>query len=144
MRKETMFAIVVGILFGLIGTGAIVFFSMSDEMKNQKPKTIKPTPTMQLIRKPTKELVVAFDIEYPTNNIIVKNKTIEFKGKAPSQSLILINTPQKIITHNTGNSENFSINVDLVFGENNIDITCYSPNSIEYQEKELRIFYLNQ
>lgn len=143
MKKETYIAVFLGVGLGIFA--AIVMVLKTRESKVEKPL---PVPTNAAKETPIAPINTAdfqtFEISEPQNNSIVNKNSISIKGKAPKDSLILIQSPIKEVSLKNEN-DNFSVDMPLVFGENVIRIAVYAKNSqSNSREKELKIYYLDE
>lgn len=143
MKKETYVAILLGIGLGIFA--AIIMVVKTRENKIQKNL---PVPTNTAKETPIAPINTAdfqtFEISEPQNNAIVNKNSVSIKGKAPKDSLILIQSPIKDISIKNEN-EQFFVDMPLVFGENIIRIAVYAKNSqSNSREKELKIYYLDE
>ncbi|CAN5130290.1 hypothetical protein BH09PAT2_BH09PAT2_09990 [soil metagenome] len=141
MNRETIFAIVFGIILG-IGVGFFVLFQTN---RNDKAKVIpvaKDTPKKQVATAPVTAGQIVLKVSAPENNTVVVKKDITIKGKAPKNSLIVLQSAgsRQIIKTE---KEDFSIAYTLSPGENLINISAYSGTSSP-QETTLQIYYVEE
>lgn len=144
MKKETIIAIILG-----LGLGAVVAFFLifkTEEKKIENTKTIANTikTTTSSAQNKANLNFQPLEIKEPADKMIVSNDSIDIKGKAVKNSLIIIQSQTKELTfENT--KEDFSVNMPLVLGENVVNITAYNKKmQIEPQTKELKIYYLEE
>ena len=142
MKKETIIAISLGVCLGLI---VAVFVTL----KTRKTETQKVTPiSNQLHVTPTvtaKNLQSAsFEITDPQPEAIVTKNSVVIKGKAPKDSLIVIQSPIQTLTF-TNDTETFEKNFSLALGENVILATAYPKSQPGAGiERELKVYYLDE
>jgi hypothetical protein len=139
MNRETIIAIVVGILFGAI-LGLVV---LSQTNKGDKSKAMTPVKDNLEKQKPNTKAVVqetVLKINKPENNLVSSTKEIEISGKAPAKSLIVIQSPIANKVFKT-DKEDFSIKFSLAQGENTISISSYTQGGSP-QERQLQIYYV--
>lgn len=137
MKKETIVAIILGVVFG-------VFFSLLIiNLNKKKPETNKDEILTQA--KPT--LVVSpiknqsLEISTPKQEEIVTKDVIALKGKGEKNSLLIIQSPQEEKILKLEN-EDFSTEIKLILGENIIKITNYQQNNID--KKTVKVYYLKE
>ncbi len=142
MKKETIFAVILGIGFGLV----VAFFMIAKTKQTnlQSKKTIavggKITPTGSPIHNQTQPLTVTF----PKDNAVVNTDMIKLQGKISKDSLVVIQSSVKDVVLDEKTSE-FSVDFPLVLGENIIRIYVYPKDkTLPEQQKELRVYYLDE
>lgn len=120
MRKETAWAIGIGVLFGLVLAFGVWRINVSiqnsttknEEVKNEVPAS--PSPEAQYIK---------INIENPENGDVVANDTILVEGVATANSKIVISGEDRDYLVNSDISGRFSAEVNLVGGINQITAT---------------------
>ncbi len=141
MKKETIIAICFGILFGAVL--ALILLIKNKELEFTRTKTIAPSNSANQTIKNT-QTIPPIEISQPQDGQIVNGNKITLKGKAEKDALIVIESAGTDIIFKNDKGQ-FSTDVPLSFGENNILITVYSQNpEARSLEKELSIYYLNQ
>lgn len=139
MNRETIIAIVLGILLG-VGIGFFVLFQSNrgDETKvipvngdKENKKVVTPVRG---------EDEVILEIQEPQDMAIVNSKEITIKGIAEKNSLIVIQSPINNKVFKTEN-EKFETKYPLALGENTISINAYAKSSTP-QEITLKIYYV--
>lgn len=142
MKKETIIAIFLGIMFGIIVAMVMISKNKEKEMEKSKPITTNITSS------PIITLPVAkfqnFEIIEPKDGLIFNKKNIVIKGKAVAGSLIVIQSPIKeVVLKNI--KEDFTVDFPLALGDNVIRVSVYPKDTqIRAQEKELHIYYLDE
>lgn len=140
MKKETVIAVSLGILLGVIVAVVMVAKTRQQQAKKVKPitNTVRITPTIP-VHTP---IAQSFEVSQPENGVITDKKTITLKGKATKGGLLVVQSPAKNTVIKT-EKEDFSVDFPLVDGENVILVSFYSPDySGTPQEKELKIYSL--
>lgn len=147
MIKEFLVAITMGLLLGFGLTGGYFAFNKS---KNTTTSP-NPTPTISDITD-TGEITGSatpttgdtqstsshqITIDSPINNSIVNTAKVTIKGSTSAKSTIIITTPVKIINSSADNAGNFSIEIDLESGANNITIDSINEADNQAQTKLL-------
>lgn len=139
MNRETIFAIVFGILLG-VGVGFFVLFQTNREEKAKVIPVVQETPKKQVAKAPVATGQTILKINSPEGDTVVTSKEITLKGKAPKNSLIVIQSAagRDIVKSET---EDFSIPFTLAPGENIINVSAYAGSSSP-QEATLEIYYV--
>jgi hypothetical protein len=141
MRKETIIAIVMGILLG-VGIGFVVLFQ---SRKGDEAKVIPvsgDTENTKIVKTSTPQGQAILEISEPKNKVVVNTNKITIKGAADKNSLIVIQSP---ITNTVFKTEkiDFTSSVPLALGENTISISAYSDSSTP-QEMTLQVYYIKE
>lgn len=143
MKKETIIAISLGVLAGL-GV-AVVMLEKAHEHQMVNTHTI--TTASQLTPKATTKETQpeSIDLQEPENGSISTERSVTIKGKSKTGSLMVIESPIKVIFQKLS-QDTFSVpNFPLAIGENTIRVSVYSKDSQGApQEKELKIYYLDE
>lgn len=142
MKKETLIAVIFGILLGLILAVGILTKTKERELEKSKPlnNSLSLSPTLS----PEAVAFQNLEISEPSENIIVNKKSVSIKGKANKDSLVIIQSPIKDMVLKQEKSD-FSIEFPLAFGENIIKINVYPKDrQLRSQEKELRVYYFDE
>lgn len=129
MRKEVLIAIIIGFVLGLVITFGV--WTANKAMKEgpttaQLPEETQQTPT------PSPTLGIDLEISSPTDNAVSDKEKVDVAGKtSPAATVvILFQEGEKIIE--ADNNGNFSTEITLVGGNNEITIS-----SIDSQGKEI-------
>ncbi|MBP9691685.1 hypothetical protein KBD81_06425 [Candidatus Woesebacteria bacterium] len=139
MKRETIIAIVFGILLGAAAGVVVLFQTKSKDAakvipidSNQK-KVITPMPVASTS---AEQLVIS----KPGDRAIVSEKSITITGTAPINALIIAQSPtsEQILKNE---KEQFSVTMPLALGENVINISVYAGSGTP-QEQVLRIYYV--
>lgn len=142
MKKETLIAIVMGIIFG----AGVALFLILKTKKADQPKVIPVATTNRvtpLVARSGKT-VLPISISEPESNSVTDKKTTTIKGKATKGSLLLIQSPIKYVVK-TLEKDDFSEEFPLALGENIIHISVYIKDSKAVaQEKTLIIYSLEE
>jgi len=140
MKKETIVAIILGLLLG----GMVAFFliTKTSEKELEKSKAIAPTSTLNQEKVAVVSGYQNLEISQPQDEEIVDKEMVTISGKVEKNSLIVIQSPIKEVILNADNNS-FQTDFPLALGENVIKIVAY-PHSqlLRSQEKELRVYYL--
>ncbi len=141
MKKESVIAILFGILLG--GIVAFIIIAKNKQTQQEKAKTLTPQIT-------TTPAVFGFnnsqrlEVTSPHDKAIVDKKTITITGKVVKNSLIIIQSPIKEIAFNN-DKEEFSKDFPLTLGENVIKVTAYPKDAkLRSQERDLKVYFLDE
>lgn len=138
-KKEIIIAIIIGLATGAFFSYFI--FSPVKKTNTTYPEKAKPT---KIYSSPTNyhehEEVKYLMVETPNNENFTLNQKVNISGKAPKESIIFVigENNQKVI--NTKDRETFNTELDLVEGENQIDIISILKNGQE-QYQSLVVVY---
>jgi len=141
MKKETMVAIFLGLLFG--GVVAVFISFKSKDIELAKNKVIAPPPDKVSSPNSSEIELRSLELTEPADRAIVENNTVRLKGTALKDSLIVIQSPIKnLIVSNK--QEKFDLEFPLALGENSIKIVVY-PKEKQFrpQEKFMKIYFID-
>lgn len=142
MRKEIIFAISAGIMFGVvIGFGA---WRANSTFKNESAKTevLQDTET-QSTNTPTLIPGQGISLLTPETNDVVSENPIQITGISTPNSYIIISFSTKDYVTETDSKGSFSEAVSLDAGINEILITSIDQSGSEVQ-KEITIVYSSE
>jgi hypothetical protein len=131
MKKELGIAIFIGVLFGF---GLSAFFWMRDKGKptvNNLISKNETTPTEiaqvspALNDKTSDDNEISLDISSPDNEIISQNENLTIKGKTLPKATVVIIWEEGADIIVADKSGLFETEIDLIGGENNINISAY-------------------
>ena len=141
MKKEVLIAIIIGFGLGLVITFGIwsanKALKQSTQQQSDQSSQIEnqttPTPT------PTAE-ILSLNISSPQDNSIVDKDTLTIKGATLPRSVVVIlfDKGEKILE--TDSDGQFSTDISLTGGENEITIKAYDKNGND-TEKKLTVVY---
>src|SRR3989338_1030431 len=141
MKKETMVAIFLGLLFG--GVVAVFISFKSKDIELAKNKVIAP-PKEKVTSPNSSEIGLrSLELTEPADRAIVENNTVRLKGTALKDSLIVVQSPIKDLIINN-KQEKFDLEFPLALGENSIKIAIY-PKEKQFrpQEKFMKIYFID-
>lgn len=126
MKKETSIAIFLGIIAGI---GIAIFVILNSRGVTQDSgETIlgDVSPTLAI----TTEDIDPLTISSPEDESVVDTNSIRIEGSTQAGALVIIQTPlqEDVIQSENGD---FSSEVELVSGENEIKVTAYSEKNID-------------
>ncbi len=134
MKKEVLLAIIIGITLGLIIMAGVKFnsiksFITSDEKQATIADAVSPTPTSTIT--PTPKSTYAISIISPENESIIETSSFDLIGKTSPLSTVVIIAEEDEIILQSGPQGEFETSVDLIGGENIIEITSYDSQGGE-------------
>lgn len=142
MKKETVFAVVFGIL---LGAGVAVFIIFKNhELQLDKNRAMGATGNQQIVTPVPGQTEERLTLDSPSDGSIVSQNSVTFSGRAPKQSLIVAEsaTSEKIFKND---SDQFSFDFALSPGENAILLSVFPADPQQrVQEKTLKIYFLDQ
>ncbi len=142
MKKETIFAVFLGIVFG--GLLGLFLITKNKEIQLNKNKVIAPKDINDRSAAQTNLNFQPLEISEPKDGEIVDNASITIKGKATKNSLVVIQSPVKDLVF-TNDKEDFKVDFPLALGENIIRAVIYPKDKLlSIQEKSLRVYYLQE
>jgi len=141
MKKESTFAVILGVLMGAVV--ALVLIFQNKQIQLEKNKTIAPKTTITPSVALNNTNIQSFVILSPGEGVIVDTNSISIEGKAPNDALIVIQSPAKE-TILKSKKDQFKATFPLAYGENVINITFYPKDpQLRSQEKRIRVYYLD-
>jgi hypothetical protein len=141
MKKETIIAIFLGLLFG--GIVAVFISLKSKDIELSTNKVIAPSKEKILSPNLTGTEIQTLELSEPADNAIFEKDIIRLKGIAAKDSLIIIQSPIKdLVVKNTQGK--FDLEFPLALGENSIKIVVY-PKEKQFrpQEKFIKVYYID-
>lgn len=139
MKKEVFIAIIIGFIIGLLITFGIVTAqqSLKKSSLNQNPsQSTQVSPSPQ--NNPNPQNII---ISSPENGQLVDQDVVIITGTTTPQSLIAIMGTKDYTTTPSDEQGNFSAEIRLQEGANQITIKAYDQSGIESQE-EITIIYI--
>ena len=142
MKKETVYAIMLGVVFGVVFSVFMIVKTKDNQLGKSKP--ISNEKKIIPVKDDVNVQTQAFKITQPQDMQIVNTKSITFKGIAEKEGTLILQSPITDVAIKT-QTDSFSINVPLALGENVINITFYAKDSQgKGQQKEMRVYYLDE
>ncbi len=142
MKKETIFAIILGVAAGVGVAFFMVLKARESQIQKAKPiSTINLTPSVAI----QNTQITNLEVSEPETGFITSSKAVTIKGKATKNSLLVVQSPIKNIVQEL-KADNFTINsFPLAQGENVIHLTVYPKNpQFASQEKEIRVYLIEE
>lgn len=126
MKKETSIAIILGILAG-VSIGALVMWQSKQAQRNSSDVLQGSiTPTVSIVTQEIAPLLITS----PENESISDSSTITLKGSAQAGALLVIQSETAEHVEKS-KGKTFSVDVDLLPGENIIRLTSYKDKTID-------------
>lgn len=141
MKRETIFAIVIGIVLGG-GIGLFVLFKSNSGQETKVIPVSGDTEDTKVVNTAVSSSQTVLTVSTPSENVVVHEKEVQIKGKAEPNSLMVIQSP---VSNQVFKNEkqDFSVNFPLALGENIVSISSYSESSTP-QEITLQIYYVEE
>lgn len=137
MKKETIIAIVLGIVAGIGIAGAVIYNSKQASQENADVilDNVSPTPQVD-----TSELAPLL-LTAPDNEAVLDTSTVTLEGSSQKGALVVVQslTGEKVLNLE---EKDFRVDVTLVPGENNIRVTAYNDRNID--SRSLTLYYVNE
>jgi len=135
MHKETVIAVAIGLVLGLILT-----FGVYQWKKSTQPQTEidlaqeTPSPTPQ--KSANQEII----IETPKDGEILNQPKTLIKGSGPAQAFLVIFVNDKEIVTQINNEKQFSVELELAKGPNVINLTALENSGNTYTTDILLVY----
>lgn len=142
MKKESLIAIFLGVLFGAV----LSFFILSNVSKNTfiSPRKNITNKNEKIVKENLKTNFTPLEIISPSENLVTEKNSIEIKLKLNENSLGIIQSPIKELVFYS-KEKFFSTDFPLALGENIIEVTIYPKDkTLPIQRRLVKIYYLKQ
>lgn len=141
MNRETIIAVVLGILLG-VGIGFFVLFQSSRTDQTKVIPVSNDGGNEKVVTTARGDDEAVLGINDPQDMAVVKVNQITIKGTAERNSLIVIQSPvnNKVLK---ADKENFETTFPVALGENTISVNAYSKSSTP-QEITLKVYYVKE
>lgn len=137
MKKETVFAILLGIGAGVLIALWVIRGSQSSSKGENLASDESITPSISISTSQEEPLLIS----KPDDGFLSTTDTVEIVGSSKKGSLIVVQSPVQEVTQ-TSKANNFNIKIKLMEGSNNIVVTSYNEKSVENQS--LTIYYVQE
>lgn len=148
MTKESIIAIVLGLVLGVVVALAAVVYTVNvqkkqntDMQKGAKEAT-SASALVPVTVPPTVTVLRSLEIIAPQSGSTSPDKTTTIKGTAGKNTLVIVQSPIKTQILKT-DKDGFSIDFPLALGENVITVSAYHEGSVVPVQKKLYIYRLN-
>lgn len=141
MKKEILIAIAIGFILGLVITFGIWTANKSLQQNTKTQKTdVSETQPIVTETLPTEEGQIPLIISSPEDNSLVDQEKIEITGKTAAQATIVILYEEGEEVFQADEEGEFSQEITLVGGANEIKITAFDTEGNE-ANKILNLVY---
>ncbi len=125
MRKEVIFALILGSLLGGIILYGIKLANNAASLSNQG----EPQEDNRVVTNPTPKIQDGISIITPEDHAVVFESLLPVKGTSkPGSTIVIVSDDDEKIIESDENG-NFETEIDLVGGENNILFGSYSSDT---------------
>lgn len=132
MKKEILIAIAIGFILGLVITFGIWTANKSLQQNTKTQKTdVSETQPIVTETLPTEEEQIPLTISFPEDNSLVDQEKIEVTGKTAAQATIVILYEEGEEVFQADEEGEFSQEITLVGGANEIKITAFDAEGNE-------------
>lgn len=148
MTRESIIAIVLGLVLGVVVALAAVVYTVNVQKKqntDMQQGTNEASPASTLVSvtiPPTVTVLRSLEIIAPQSGSTSQDKTATIKGTAGANTLLILQSPIKTQSLKT-DKDAFSIDFPLALGENVITVSAYHEGSVLPVQKKLYIYRLN-
>ncbi len=148
MTKESIIAIVLGLVLGVVVALAAVVYTVNvqknqnTDMQKGKNEATSSSTLISVTIPPTVTVLRSLEIIAPQSGSIAQDKTTTIKGTAGKNTLIIVQSPIKTQIVKT-DKDAFTIEFPLALGENVITVSAYHEGSVLPVQKKLYIYRLN-
>lgn len=126
MRKEVIFAIIIGLFLGLVILYGIQLANQST--KKATGSSVTPTQEETTSPTPTPNIAQGIIIISPQNHAVVNTNSVRIVGKTVANSTVAISDSEDDILINADKDGSFSTDIKLTGGANIINITSLKPD----------------
>lgn len=137
MKKETVFAILLGIGAGVLIALWVIRGTQSSSKEDTLVEDNTITPSISISTSQTEPLLVS----KPEDGFLSTSDTVEIVGTSKKGSLLVAQSPVEEVTQ-TASTDEFKIKIKLMEGSNNIVVTSYNGKDIETHS--LTIYYVQE
>jgi len=140
MKKEILIAIIIGFILGLVITFGIWTANKSLQ-ENTQTQTTEVNESQPIVEtSPTEEGQISLIISSPENNTIVNQAKVEISGQTVAQATVIILFEEGEEVFQADEKGEFSQEINLVGGANEIKITAFDAEGNE-TNKTLNLVY---
>ncbi len=140
MNRDTVVASIIGFSLGLVA--AILIWVVPHLLPKTKTSPAPSSVVESSEEKDTNQAII-LEVNSPKNGDISKTKSIEIKGKSQNSKLLTISSQDDTQVITPANDGNFSAQVTLSDGGNEITVTSYNKNKEEHKELFVYLFEQN-
>jgi hypothetical protein len=133
MKKEIFFAVIIGLLLGLIVTYGVYTARRALRSGGQPPAA---TPTPSVTPTPLSNLIITS----PSDESVVFEAAITVAGNTDANAFVVVITPTDQLITTADETGNFSVNLQLASGGNIIQIFSINEDG-ETTQHEVTVVY---
>lgn len=126
MRKEVILAIIIGVILGGVVLYGLKIANQSAVQSNTTNPENIITPTVAITAAPTPSESIT--IISPTDHSVFFTDTATISGKTTPLTNVAVTSESSDILTQSDNQGNYSAIVDLIGGENNINVVAAFPD----------------
>lgn len=124
MRKEVVFAIIIGLILGLV---ILYGVQLANRSAKQAAATVTaPTPGETLA--PTPTITAGLTVTSPSDHAVVNTSLIKITGKTTPDASVAIYSSEDDTLVTADKDGNFESDLELTGGENIITLTALKPD----------------
>ncbi|MEI6326599.1 MAG: hypothetical protein WCO78_00585 [Candidatus Roizmanbacteria bacterium] len=146
MNKESIIAIILGLVLGILVAGGVVYFSVRQQRIQNTELTHSASADARLtpvVIPPTVVIMRALDITAPQSGSVTDAREVKIEGSAAAKSLLILQSPVAVVSHKLDGST-FSYSFPLALGENTIQVSSYPESSSVPVQKTIYIYRVIQ
>lgn len=137
MRKEIIFALIIGLTIGLIVTYGVY---TANKAISQRQKGVTANSTLLPNPTASAEPLMSLSISNPQDGIVTSEATTKIEGVTLPEAVVTILTEDNQYIVEADENGVFQQEVDLVKGANTLEISATDLNTIT-QQKTIQIVY---
>ena len=132
MKKEKLILSFIAAFFGLLVAGiAFYLFQTTKTVPSTNSKTISfASPT------PTSAPSISLTLDRPKDEEVVSSKVLVVSGKTQSNAVVVVITDSSDDVVSPSTNGDFSTTVNLIDGENVLEVTSIAPNGESITSKK--------
>ncbi|OGD70718.1 hypothetical protein A3A84_02475 [Candidatus Collierbacteria bacterium RIFCSPLOWO2_01_FULL_50_23] len=137
MRKEVIFAIIVGLVLGLV---ILYGIQVANKSAKQAALVLAPTPEETVTQVPTPTPVSGLTIVSPADHSVINTSIVKIIGKTDPNSTVAVYSSEDDALVSADKDGNFSFDLKLTGGENVIKVTALKPDQ-SIQGTQITVIY---
>jgi hypothetical protein len=142
MNKESVVAIILGLVLGIGVAGGAVFVTVKDQReKNAKMSEIVEPEGVTVA--PTVTVLKTLKITSPVSGYLTRDNSVQIKGSMSAESLLILQSPTKT-TVNRIKADDFVFTHPLSLGENVITISAYQKGTAVPIQQKIYVYRISE
>ncbi len=138
MRKEVVFAIIIGLFLGAV---ILVGWQLADQSAKQAASTTVQTPQAKPdLASPETPIVQGISLISPQNHAVVNTDSLKIIGKTFPNALVAASNSENEAIVTADKDGNFSVDLSLIGGENVIKLTVLK-NDLTTDSTKISLIY---